>query len=586
MPLTFASPFIREPQIIIEGTSLNQGIAQGYAYIYDPQYVDNPCQSVEKKIRIFLDAIDKSLLFCESSSSNQSSENQDLILVQKSLLQDLAWQQRVIKKIENGLSIGQALDATLDDFESIFKKDAFWHARFQEIRGISQLVRQYLEEKSLSFDVNKPIILCAKTISPVEMMLFESIKLVAVVVQDDSSLSHGMIIARSRGIPVINGIRELKKLILNDDELLIDGDLGRIYVRPHRTTIANYDITTKASSFESLEPAQNKTLFSRDGTPVHLLINVNMMEDLAFLNHPSIEGVGLYRTEFPFMAHENWPDVEQQTNFYLNILNKAKEKTVIFRTFDVGGDKTFQSLHKSFRNTKKDWKHTRFTLQRPSLVRLQLRAMIRARVSCDYPNLPLHIMFPMISETQELSFLKVLLQKELNREKKLGNKVPQTLSVGAMIEVPSLVFQLNQFLDLVDFISIGSNDLFHFFYAIDRTDAVMSKRYDLLSKAFIQMLKTIMEKANAKNINVSLCGEMASLPLEAMALLGIGLRYFSINPSAIQTIENMVQSLDIWSIQECMTDCLSDNPFAYKAAHLSIRERVMELAQIQQTQLS
>lgn len=586
MPLRFVSSFVKEPQIIIEGISLNPGIAQGYAYIYDPQYTDDPWQSTEKKIQTFLHAIDKALTICENSSSDQSLENQDLIFVQKALLQDLAWQQRVIRKIETKLSITQSLNATSEDLERAFKNDSFWHARFQEIRGISQLVRQCLEEKPFCFDTDKPIILCAKTISPVEMILFESTKLVAVVVQDDSSLSHGMIIARSRGIPVVNGIAELKKLIINDDELLIDGDLGRIYVRPHRATIANYDMTAKNSLSKSFEHTKNKTLLSRDGTPVHLLINVNLSEDLAFLHHSSIEGVGLYRTEIPFMTQEHWPDVKQQTNFYLNVLNKAKEKTVIFRTFDVGGDKTFQSLHKSFRNAKKDWKHTRFTLQRPSLIRLQLRAMIRARVSCEYPDLPLHIMFPMISEAQEISFLKTLLQKELEREKRLGNKIPKTLSVGAMLEVPSVVFQLNQFLDLVDFISIGSNDLFHFFYAIDRTDTVMSKRYDLLSKAFIQMLKTIIEKANAKNVNVSLCGEMASLPLEAMALLGIGLRYFSINPSSVQAIENMVQSLDIWSVQECMTDCLSDNPFAYKAAHLSIRERVMELAQIQQTQLS
>ena len=192
----------------------------------------------------------------------------------------------------------------------------------------------------------------------------------------------------------------------------------------------------------------------------------------------------------------------------------------------------------------------------------------------------------MISEAQEMRFVRTLIQKELDREKNLGHKIPQTIRIGAMIEVPSVVFQLNQFLDLVDFISIGSNDLFQFFFAIDRADAVMSKRYDLLSKAFMQMLKTIIDSAKAKNVSVSLCGEMASRPIEAMALLGIGLRHFSINPNSVEAIENMVQSLDIWSVEDCMTDCLSDNPFAYKAAHLSIRERVMELAQIQQTQLS
>lgn len=576
----------QNPQITIEGTSLNLGIAHGCAYIYDPQYTENTQLSVEQKVKIFLQAIDKAITLCSSKFSVQQIQEQELILVQKALLQDSTWQQRVINKIKNKLSITHALDKVLEDLEVIFGNDNFWHARFQEIMGISQLVRQCLEKKEIHFNKDKPIILCAKTISPVEMMQFEQAKLVAMVVQDNSFLSHGMIIARSKGIPVVGGVIELQELINNDDDLLVDGDLGRIYVRPHSITIANYAVSKKIPPRKSFKNTKNRAIISRDGTPVHLLINVNLNEDLAFLDYPTIEGVGLYRTEIPFMASEHWPDVETQNKLYLNVLNKAKEKSVVFRTLDVGGDKTFQSLHRSFHNTKKGWKHSRFTLQRPSLIRLQLRAMIRARVTCDYPDLPLHIMFPMVSEAQEMSFLRTLIQKELNREKNLGHKIPKIVRIGAMLEVPSVLFQLNQFLDLVDFISIGSNDLFHFFYAIDRTDAVTSKRYDLLSKAFMQMLKTIIDKANAKNVNVSLCGEMASGPLEAMSLLGIGLRYFSVNPSSIEAIENMIQTLDIWSVQECMNDCLSDNPFAYKAAHLSIRERVLELAQIQQTQLS
>ena len=191
----------------------------------------------------------------------------------------------------------------------------------------------------------------------------------------------------------------------------------------------------------------------------------------------------------------------------------------------------------------------------------------------------------MVTEAQEMIFLRHLVQKELDREKGLGHKIPNVVKVGAMIEVPSIIFQLNKFLDLVDFVSIGSNDLFQFFFAIDRADAVMSSRYDMLSRSFMQMLKTIVDQSKSKGIPVSLCGEMASRPLEAMALLGIGLRDFSINPSSIEFMENMIQSLDIWSVQDCMNDCLSDSPSANKAAHLSIRQRVLELAQVQQTQL-
>ena len=575
-----------QPQITIEGMSLNLGIAHGHAYMYDPEYAEDFHLSVEQKVKIFLQAVHRAVELCENNIENDRSKNKELIFVQKALLQDLSWQQRVINKIDDKVIITHALDKVLEDIDIAFGGDSFWHARFQEVRGITQLVRQCLEGKDVYFDNTKPIVLCAKTISPVEMMQFDHANLVAMIVEDNSFLSHGMIIARSKGIPVVGGVIELKKFINNQDELLVDGDLGRIYVRPLSTVIANYDTSKKPQFSKPSDSTNNGAVISRDGTPVHLFINANLSEDLECLERSTIKGVGLYRTEIPFMMSERWPDVETQTRLYLQVMNKAKEKSVVFRALDVGGDKTFQSLHKSFKNPQKGWRNSRFTMQRPSLIRLQLRAMIRARASCDYPDLPLHIMFPMISEAQEMRFVRTLIQKELDREKNLGHKIPQTIRIGAMIEVPSVVFQLNQFLDLVDFISIGSNDLFQFFFAIDRADAVMSKRYDLLSKAFMQMLKTIIDSAKAKNVSVSLCGEMASRPIEAMALLGIGLRHFSINPNSVEAIENMVQSLDIWSVEDCMTDCLSDNPFDYKAAHLSIRERVMELAQIQQTQLS
>ena len=286
------------------------------------------------------------------------------------------------------------------------------------------------------------------------------------------------------------------------------------------------------------------------------------------------------------MMSERWPDVDTQTRLYLQVMNKAKEKFVIFRALDVGGDKTFQSIHKNFRETQSGWRNSRFTMQRPSLIRLQLRAMIRARVHCDYPDLPLHVMFPMITETQEMHFVRSLMKKELDREKNLGHPIPKEVKIGAMVEVPSIIFQLNKFLDLVDFISIGSNDLFQFFFAIDRADAVMSRRYDMLSSSFMQMLKTIVDQAKSKGVPVSLCGEMASRPIEAMALLGIGLRHFSINPSSIESMENMIQSLDVWSVQDCMNNCLSNDSLINKTSNLSIRQRITELAQIQQTQLS
>jgi phosphotransferase system, enzyme I, PtsP len=579
-----------QPQIIIEGVSLNLGIAHGQAYMYDPEDVEDNFLTVAEKEKNFLEAIKKAVELCGVNLQFWQERNRELVLVQKALLQDSAWQQRVVAKICFGMSISEALTQVLDDLNIAFGSEGFWAARFQEIKGVTQLVRQCLTEKEVVFDKIKPTILCAKTISPVEMMQFDQANLVGLVVEDNSFLSHGMIIARSRKIPVVGGVIELKKFINNNDQLLIDGDLGRIYVRPQSAVLANYDSNKKVPLANPIVKLASKTdkiaVISRDGIAVNLLINANISEDLDCLERSTIKGVGLYRTEIPFMMSERWPDVETQTRLYLQVMNKAKEKFVIFRALDVGGDKTFQSIHKNFKETQKGWRHSRFTMQRPSLIRLQLRAMIRARSYCDYPDLPLHVMFPMITEAQEMRFVRALMQKELDRENGLGHKIPKTIKIGAMVEVPSIVFQLNQFLDLVDFISIGSNDLFQFFFAIDRADAVMSRRYDILSRSFMQMLKTIVDQAKSKGIPVSLCGEMASRPLEAMALLGIGLRHFSINPGSVETMENMIQSLDVWSVQDCMNDCLSDSPSANKTAHLSIRQRILELAQIQQTLLS
>lgn len=579
-----------QPQIIIEGISLNLGIAHGQAYMYDPENIEDRSLTTKQKEKIFLDAVQKAVEICSSNLRYWQEKNHELILVQKALLQDATWQQRIIEKINLGANIIEALTLVLNDLNIAFGRESFWQARFQEVKGITQLVRQCLTNKEVSFDKVKPIVLCAKTISPIEMMQFDQANLVGLVVEDSSFISHGMIIARSRKIPVVGGVIELKKFINNNDQLLIDGDLGRIYVRPQKAVIANYDNTKKAaptnSSIKDANSSEKIAVISRDGIAVDLFINANISEDLNCLERPIIKGVGLYRTEIPFMMSERWPDVDTQTRLYLQVMSKAKEKFVIFRALDVGGDKTFQSIHKNFRETQSGWRNSRFTMQRPSLIRLQLRAMIRARVHCDYPDLPLHVMFPMITETQEMHFVRSLMKKELDREKNLGHSIPKEVKIGAMVEVPSIIFQLNKFLDLVDFISIGSNDLFQFFFAIDRADAVMSRRYDMLSSSFMQMLKTIVDQAKSKGVPVSLCGEMASRPIEAMALLGIGLRHFSINPSSIESMENMIQSLDVWSVQDCMNNCLSNDSLINKTSNLSIRQRITELAQIQQTQLS
>lgn len=571
-----------KPQVVVEGVSLNNGIASGLAYFYDPDFFDDSTFDIPTKKELFLNAVNKSIENCTIHHIAETLENKELVLVQKALLKDYAWQKRVFDYIEQDLSITVALESVLNDLENIFSVDSFWYARFLEIRGITQLVRQSLSSKNLNFDKITPLVLCVKTISPIEIMQFAEAKLVAIIVEDNNFLSHGMIIARAKRIPVVGGIANLKNLFQQNDELLVDGDLGRIYVKPLTTIMDSYEYKTKDTVNSSSDKG---ALLSRDGIPVNLYINASLNEDLEHLQKPVINGIGLYRTEIPFMMNERWPNVITQIDLYKQILNKANGKDVVFRTLDVGGDKVFNALSKRRSYQHTGLKYDRLTLQRPSLIRLQLRAIIRAHGGCQYPNLPLQLMFPMISDIQEMRFVKSLVDIEIAREKKIGNPTPKKIRIGVMVEVPSLIFQLDSVLDLVDFISIGSNDLFHFIYAIDRTDAVMSRRYDLLSRPFLQILKTIVDKAHQKEVDVSLCGEMASKPAEAMALLGIGLRNFSVNTSNVNSLEKMIRSLDVWSMQDCMNDCLIDHPFSNKYEQNSIRQRILELAAIQKTDL-
>ena len=269
-----------QPQIIIEGISLNLGIAHGQAYMYDPENIEDRSLTTKQKEKFFLDAVQKAIEICSSNLRYWQEKNHELILVQKALLQDVTWQQRIIEKINLGANIIEALTLVLNDLDIAFGRESFWQARFQEVKGITQLVRQCLTNKEVSFDKVKPIVLCAKTISPIEMMQFDQANLVGLVVEDSSFISHGMIIARSRKIPVVGGVIELKKFINNNDQLLIDGDLGRIYVRPQKAVIANYDSTKKVtptnSGIKSINSSEKIAVISRDGIAVDLYINANI----------------------------------------------------------------------------------------------------------------------------------------------------------------------------------------------------------------------------------------------------------------------------------------------------------------------
>jgi phosphotransferase system enzyme I (PtsP) len=294
---------------------------------------------------------------------------------------------------------------------------------------------------------------------------------------------------------------------------------------------------------------------------VSLLMNAGLLIDMQHLEESGADGVGLYRTEIPFMVRSEFPDVDAQSWLYGRVLDVADGRPVTFRTLDVGGDKVLPYWNGApEENPAMGWRSIRITLDRPAVLRQQLRALIRAAQGRD-----LSVMFPMISDVSEMDKARDLLDRELAREAARGTPMPAKLRVGTMLEVPALAFQIEALLKRVDFVSVGSNDLVQFLFASDRGNPRLSERYDTLAPSVLCFLKRLIDACQAKNVPISLCGEMGGQPVDAMALIGIGFRNLSMHVPSIGPVRRMVRSLDLASIE------------AYLAEHLASPSRSLRL---------
>ena len=268
--------------------------------------------------------------------------------------------------------------------------------------------------------------------------------------------------------------------------------------------------------------------------------------DLDYIDSTNCDGVGLYRTEIPFMASETMPDVEKQISYYKELMDKAGDRKVIFRSLDVGSDKLLPYwAGLSEENPAIGWRSIRITLDRRAILRKQIRAFLEAAAGKE-----LNVMFPMISNLAEFEEAKETLLLELDKEKRFKRPVPAKVNVGLMIEVPSVVFQLEEILEQADFISVGTNDLAQFFFACDRGNPRLTERYDVLSAPFLRLMHKIVTTADAKGVYCSVCGEMASNPIEAMALIGLGFRNLSSSGSAYGRVKSMIRTLDVGGITD------------------------------------
>ncbi|MDP1670968.1 MAG: phosphoenolpyruvate--protein phosphotransferase, partial [Alphaproteobacteria bacterium] len=400
-------------------------------------------------------------------------------------------------------------------------------------------------------------IVVAHSLGPTALLDYDRSKLVGVVVEEGTDTSHVAIVARALEIPMVGGAADILDWVEPGDNIILDGELGAVYVRPTEDVIAAYTerMEVRARKQAQFDALRGIPAVTKDGVPIRLDINAGLIVDLPHLDDTGADGIGLFRTELQFLISALFPRFEVQRDLYGRVLDVAGDRRVIFRTLDVGADKTLPYLRqRGEENPALGWRGTRLAMERPSLLKYQVRALLAAAA-----GRALNLMFPMISEIGEFKQARALVDQELERQRRLGQTPPACLRIGTMVEVPSLVWQLPHLLPLVDFISIGSNDLLQFFYAYDRENPKFAGRYDPLGAPSLQLMQHIVRQCDAQGVPVGLCGELASRPLEAMALIGLGYRAFSMSPMSIGPVKLMVMNLPAAEVAGLMDEALAAN---------------------------
>jgi phosphotransferase system enzyme I (PtsP) len=402
-----------------------------------------------------------------------------------------------------------------------------------------------------------------------ELLDYPREKLRGLVLEDGAVTSHVVIVARAMGIPVIGQAAGIVALAENGDAIIIDGDDGKVHLRPPVDLQRAYEekVRLRARRQEQFRALRTVDPVTKDGERISLKMNAGLLVDLPQLDESGAESIGLFRTELQFMIASNMPKGDEQEAFYRSVLRQAKGRQVTFRTLDIGGDKVVSYLRgQEEENPALGWRAIRLSLDRPGLLRTQLRALLRAASGAE-----LNMMLPMVTEVAEIRAVRELMQKEVQHLSKFGHNLPRKLQFGAMLEVPSLMWQLDELMQEVDFISVGSNDLFQFTMAVDRGNARVSDRFDILGKPFMRILRDIVRAGARNNTPVTLCGEMAGKPLSAMALFGLGFRSVSMSPTAIGPVKAMLLNLDVKALAAEMNAALDDQTSLESTRELLLR---------------
>jgi phosphotransferase system, enzyme I, PtsP len=555
----------------LKGLKLVVGMAKGTAVYHQPRIliehtvaedIEAERHRVYSAFRRMREQIDAMTSHAEFGTAG---EHHEVLETYKMFAYDEGWSRRINEAIDQGLTAEAAIERVRQRMKRRMAEidDPLLAERMHDLDDLSnRLLRIVSGQLGTAAQAGLPndTILIARNLGPAELLEYDRRKLKGVILQEGSLTAHVTIVARAMGVPMIGRVPNARQQILEGDPVLLDGDEAVAWVRPTGPVEQAFDSKLetgqkKRAAFAALRDVPPVT---QDGVRLTVMVNAGLRDDVAAIGVTGADGIGLFRTEFQFLVSATLPRREAQTRLYRSVLEAADGKPVIFRTVDVGGDKQLPYLHEleqSEENPAMGWRALRLALDRSTLMKAQARALLEAAAGRE-----LDVMFPMISEPWEFDEARKLVDEQLDWLTARRKRVPATIRYGAMLEVPALAETLDLLLPKIDFLSIGTNDLTQFLFAADRSNPKLAERYDWLSPAILRFLRRIARQADAAQVPLAVCGEMGGRTLEAMALIGIGIRRLSITPVAVGPLKAMIRSLDHGAVSALMEELLERPP--------------------------
>ena len=562
----------------LTGQKLVEGMARGHAVYHQPRIVieHTVAEDIEAERHRVYSAFDKMREQIDRMATQAEfgvdGETREVIETYKMFAYDEGWGRRINEAIDSGLTAEAAIERVQQRTRMRMRQidDPLLADRMHDLEDLANRLLRIVSGQlgtAAQAGLRQDTILIARNLGPAELLEYDRRRLKGVILEEGSLTAHVTIVARAMGVPVLGRVRDVRRTIADGDLILLDGTEGSVIVRPGTPMEEAFESKLSVSAKRRAQFAALRDVppVTRDGTRITLMVNAGLRDDVAALDVTGADGIGLFRTEFQFLVAATLPQRAQQQRLYRDVMEAAGDRPVIFRTVDIGGDKALpylrDELEEQEENPAMGWRALRVALERDALMKVQARALLEAAAGRT-----LSVMFPMVSEPWEYDQARALFEGQRAWLAQHGKRLPVQVRYGAMLEVPALAEMLDVLLPRLDFLSVGTNDLTQFLFAADRAHPKLAERYDWLSPAILRFLARIVAATAGSGVPLGVCGEMGGRPLEAMALLGLGIERLSITPAAIGPVKAMVRSLDLAALRAAMPEMLARPPAAMRAA--------------------